>query len=114
MTKQIAPSELLKIVKYGCKSDCLVCLTEQKFNSKLVYFKNMQEITQETDVKLEETMIGFVTTVRQPGIIDKVRINMIQHSCTYNNDFTDILLDTISKGFNMNLWIWTTLSQHLK
>ena len=80
MTKQIAPSKLLKIVKYGCKSDCLVCLTEYKFNSKLVYFKNMQEITQETDVKPEETMIEFVTTVRQPGIIEKVRFNMIQHS----------------------------------
>ena len=40
----------------------------------------MQEITQETDVKPEETMIEFVTTVRQPGIIEKVRFNMIQHS----------------------------------
>ena len=63
----------------------------------------MQEITQETDVKPEETMIEFVTTVRQPRIIDKVRINMIQRSCTCNNDLTDILLDKICTDFNMKL-----------
>ena len=63
----------------------------------------MQEITQETDVKPEETMIEFVTTVRQPRIIDKVRINMIQHLCTCNNDLTDILLDKICTDFNMKL-----------
>ena len=74
-----------------------------KSNSKLVCFTNMQEITQETDVKPEETMIELVTTVRQPRIIDKVRINMIQHSCTCNNDLTDILLDKICTDFNMKL-----------
>ena len=58
----------------------------------LVYFKNTQGITQEIDVKPEETMKEFVERVGQLGSMEKVKINMIQHSCACNNDLTDILL----------------------
>ena len=61
----------------------------------IVDFKNMQGITQETDVKPEETMKEFVARVGQLGSMEKVRINMIQHSCTYNNDLTEILLEIL-------------------
>ena len=33
--------------------------------------------------------------------MEKVRINMIQHSCTCNNNLTDILLEDISKDINV-------------
>ena len=40
-------------------------------------------------------MKEFVARVGQLGIMEKVKINMIQHSCTCNNDLTDILLEDI-------------------
>ena len=54
-------------------------------------------MTQEIDVKPEETMKEFVARVGQFESMQKVIINMIQHSCTCNNDLTDILLGDISK-----------------
>ena len=69
----------------------------------LVYFKNRQGITKEIDVKPEETMKEFAARVRQLGSMEKVRINMIQHSCTCNNDLTDILLEDISKDINAHM-----------
>ena len=67
----------------------------------LVYFKITQGITQKIDVKREETMKEFVGRVRQLGSMDKVRINMIQYSCTCNNDMTDILLEDIYRYVNV-------------
>ena len=58
----------------------------------LLYFKNMQEITQEIDAKQEETKKDFVARVIQLESIEKVRTSMIQHLCTCNNDLTDTLL----------------------
>ena len=74
-----------------------------KFNSMLGYFKNTQGITQEIDVKQEETMNEFVARVGQLGSMEKVRINMIQHSCICNNDLTDILLEDVSKEINVHI-----------
>ena len=69
----------------------------------LVYFKNTQGITQEIDAKPEETMKEFVARVGQLGSMEKVKINMIQHSCTCNNDLTDMLLEDISKDINLHI-----------
>ena len=69
----------------------------------LVYFKSTQGITQEIDVKPEETMKKFVARVGQLGSIEKVEINMIQHSYTCNNDLTYILLEDISKDISMHI-----------
>ena len=69
----------------------------------LVYFKNRQGITQEIDVKPEETMKEFLGKIRQLGSIEKVRINVIQHLCTCNNDLTDILLEDITKDINVHI-----------
>ena len=69
----------------------------------LVYFKSSQGITQEIDVKPEETMKKFVASVGQLGSIEKVEINMIQHSYTCNNDLTYILLEDISKDISMHI-----------
>ena len=48
-------------------------------------------------------MKGFVARVGQLGSIEKVRINMIQHSWTCNNDLTDITLEDISKDINVHI-----------
>ena len=48
-------------------------------------------------------MKGFVAGVGQLGSIEKVRINMIQHSRTCNNDLTDIILEDISKDINVHI-----------
>ena len=48
-------------------------------------------------------MKEFVARVRQLGSMEKVRINMIQHSCTCNNDLTDILLEEISTDINVHI-----------
>ena len=69
----------------------------------LLYFKKTQGITQETDVKPEETKKDFVARVGQLGSIEKVRISMIQHLCTCNNDLTDTLLEDISKDINVHI-----------
>ena len=61
-------------------------ITKYKFSSMLVYFKHTQGITQEIDVKPEETMKEFVARAGQLGSIEKVEINMIQYSCICNND----------------------------
>ena len=48
-------------------------------------------------------MKEFVARVRQLGSMEKVRINMIQHSCTCNTDLTDVLLEDISKNINVHI-----------
>ena len=65
--------------------------------------KNKQGITQEIDVKAEETMKEFVARIGQLGSMEKVKINRIQHSCTCNNDLTDILVEDISKDINVHI-----------
>ena len=35
--------------------------------------------------------------------MEKVRTNIIQHSCTCNNGLTDILLEDISKDINVHI-----------
>ena len=78
-------------------------VTKYKFNSMLVYFKNTQGIIQEIDVKPEETMKEFVARLGQLGGMEKLRINMIQHSRTSNNDLTDMFLEDISKDINVHI-----------
>ena len=46
-------------------------------------------------------MKEFVARVGQLGSMEKVKINMIQHSCTCNNDLTEIPLEDISKDINV-------------
>ena len=69
----------------------------------LVYFKNTQGIIQEIDVKPEETMKEFVARVRQFRSMEKVRINMIQLSCTCDNGLTDIHLENISQDIDVHI-----------
>ena len=47
-------------------------------------------------------MKEFAARVGQFGSMEKVRIN-IWHSCTCNNDVTNILLEDISKDINMHI-----------
>ena len=69
----------------------------------LVYFKNTQGIIQEIDVRPEETMKEFVARLGQLGGMEKLRINMMQHSPTWNNDLTDMFLEDISKDINVHI-----------
>ena len=69
----------------------------------LVNFKNTQGFIREIDVKLEETMKEFEVRVGQLGSMEKVRINMIQHSCTCINDLIDVLLKDIFKDINVHI-----------
>ena len=48
-------------------------------------------------------MKEFVARVEQLGSMEKVRTNMIQHSCNCNNELTDILLENISKDLYKEL-----------
>ena len=71
----------------------------------LVYFKNTQGVTQEIDVKPVETMKDPAASVGHLGTtsMEKVRINMMQHSFTCNNDLTAIILEDISKDKNVHI-----------
>ena len=66
----------------------------------LFYFKYMQGIKQEIDVKREETMNEFVERVRRLSSMEKVRINIIQHCVLV---ITDILLEDTSKVINAHI-----------
>ena len=57
----------------------------------------------EQKIKEFETMKEFVARVEQLGSMEKVRTNMIQHSCNCNNELTDILLENISKDLYKEL-----------
>ena len=48
-------------------------------------------------------MKEFVARVEQLGSMEKVRTNMIQHSCNCNNELIDILLENISKNLYKEL-----------
>ena len=48
-------------------------------------------------------MKKFKARAGQLGSMKKERIIMIQHSCTCNNYFTDILLEDISKDINVHI-----------
>ena len=48
-------------------------------------------------------MKEFVARVEQLGSMEKVRTNMIQHSCNCNNELTDILSENISKDLYKEL-----------
>ena len=71
-----------------------------KFNTMLFYFKYMQGIKQEIDVKREETMNEFVERVGRLSSMEKVRINIIQH-CVLA--MTDILLEDTSKDISAHI-----------
>ena len=69
----------------------------------LVYFKNTKPINQGIDLKPEETMKELVARAGQLESKEKLRINMIQHSCTSTDNLTDILLEDISKDINVHI-----------
>ena len=48
-------------------------------------------------------MKEFVARVEQLGSMEKVRTNMIQHSCNCNNELIHILLENISKNLYKEL-----------
>ena len=48
-------------------------------------------------------MKEFVARVEQLGSMEKVRTNMIQHSCNCNNELIDILMENISKNLYKEL-----------
>ena len=48
-------------------------------------------------------MKELVARAGRLGSMEKLRINMIQHSCTCNDDLTDILLEDISKDINVHI-----------
>ena len=68
-----------------------------------IYFNNTQVVTLEIDVKPVKAMKEFIARVGQLGSMEKVRINMIQYSWTCNNNFTDTLLEDISKDLNVHI-----------
>ena len=78
-------------------------VTKYKYNSMLVYFKNTKPINQGIDLKPEETMKELVARAGQLESMEKLRINMIQHSCTSTDNLTDILLEDISKDINVHI-----------
>ena len=61
----------------------------------LVYFKNRHGQVTKIDVELQETMREVVMKIDEVGGIEKVRINMIKYSCSFDNDLSEILLDDI-------------------
>ena len=48
-------------------------------------------------------MKELVARAGQLESMEKLRINMIQHSCTCIDDLTDILLEDISKDINVHI-----------
>lgn len=48
-------------------------------------------------------MKEFVARVGEFGSMEKLRINMIQHSCICYNDLTDIFLEDLSKDINEHI-----------
>ena len=67
-------------------------LTKAIFADMLVYFENTQWVTQEIDVEPEEIMKDFLAKVGELRSMERVGINMIEHSCICAKDLTDILL----------------------
>ena len=66
-----------------------------KFFMILVYFKNRHGQVTKIDVEPQETMREVVMKIDEVGGIEKVRINMIKYSCSFDNDLSEILLDDI-------------------
>ena len=69
--------------------------TKTKFFMILVYFKNRHGQVTKIDVEPQETMREVVMKIDEVGGIEKVRINMIKYSCSFDNDLSEILLDDI-------------------
>ena len=69
----------------------------------LVSVKNRRGQVTEIDAEPQETMRVVVMKIEELGGIEKVRINMIKHSCSYDNDLTEILVDDISGDISRNV-----------
>ena len=69
--------------------------TKTKFFMILVYFKNRHGQVTKIDVEPQETMREVAMKIDEVGGIEKVRINMIKYSCSFDNDLSEILLDDI-------------------
>ena len=69
--------------------------TKTKFFMILVYFKNRHGQVTKIDVEPQETMREVVMKIDEVGGIEKVRINMIKYSCSFDDDSSEILLDDI-------------------
>ena len=48
-------------------------------------------------------MREVVMKIEEIGAIAKGRINMFKYSCSYDNDFTEIMLDDISGYISINI-----------
>ena len=69
----------------------------------LVYFKNRHGQVTDIDVEPQETIREVVKKIEELGGVEKVRINMIKYSCSYDNDLTEIPLDDISRDVSTNI-----------
>ena len=69
----------------------------------LVSIKNRHGQVTKIDAEPQETMRVVVMKIEELGGIEKVRINMIKHSCSYDNDLTEILVDDISGDIGRNV-----------
>ena len=69
----------------------------------LVSFKNRHGQVTEIDVEPKETMTEVAMKIEELGGIEKVRIKMIKHSCSCDNDLTEILLDYVSGDISINI-----------
>ena len=72
----------------------------------LVYFKNRHAKVTEINVEPQETMREVAMKIEELRGIEKVRINMIKYSSSWDNDLTEILLDGIWYAMN-----WVTNKQ---
>ena len=48
-------------------------------------------------------MREVVMKIEEVGAIEKGRINMFKYSCSYDNDFNEIMLDYISGYISINI-----------
>ena len=69
----------------------------------LVNFKNRHGQVIEIDVEPQETMRKFLKKIEEIGDIEKVRENMNKHSCSCDDNLTEILLDHISGDISVNI-----------
>ena len=63
----------------------------------IVYIRNKDGNITDVNVEPKVTIEGLVNKFQKLEGVEKVRLSMVRYSCNCANDFTDILLEDISK-----------------
>ena len=71
----------------------------------IVYIRNKDGNITDVNVERKVTMEGLINKFKKLEGVEKVRLTMVRYSCNCANNFTDVLLEGISKKKKISITV---------